>query len=119
MINRFHPTTGDCTSNQLESLFASVSRELERLIADLGLTDVWSRARDMLCMLPLSTNEYATAMNRLNNAQRYMAAGQSGAARFELKLLARRFASSGKVFTVARRPRRSNTVSAAVFSECR
>ena len=96
MTNNSPPRMSICETNELESLYARVSLEFERLLADLGLSDGWSRARDMLGMLPLSTSEYAVAVNRLNNAERYLAEGQSGAANFELKLLAHRLASSSK-----------------------
>jgi hypothetical protein len=39
--------------------------------------------------LPLTTAEFATARNRLENARSYLEAGERGAARYELRLLRR------------------------------
>ena len=39
--------------------------------------------------LPLSTDEFGLAMNRLRNASRYLRSHERGAARYELKMLAR------------------------------
>jgi hypothetical protein len=47
----------------------------------------FNQARLALECLPLSRGEYATAINRLMNARSYFHAGESGAARFELRLL--------------------------------
>jgi hypothetical protein len=38
--------------------------------------------------MPLATGEYSTARNRIHNASRYVRAGEFGAARYELRLVA-------------------------------
>jgi hypothetical protein len=38
--------------------------------------------------LPLATGEYSTARNRIHNASQYVRAGEFGAARYELRLVA-------------------------------
>jgi hypothetical protein len=46
-------------------------------------------AREVLEVLPLTTAEFVTARNRLENARSYPEAGERGAARYELRLLRR------------------------------
>jgi len=50
-----------------------------------------ARVRAAIESLPLSSGEYCVALNRFLNARRYLAAGERGAAAFELRLLARIF----------------------------
>jgi hypothetical protein len=52
MTSNRTPTTIIRKTYRFESLYADVSQELERLLADLGLSDGWLRARDMLGTLP-------------------------------------------------------------------
>jgi hypothetical protein len=47
------------------------------------------QVRLLLESLPLSTGEFGLAMNRLKSAGRYLRLGEPGAAKFELRLLAR------------------------------
>jgi hypothetical protein len=65
----------------VEHLLASLRRDAE-ILADL------QAVRDLLDSLPLATDEYHTAKNRLRNAHRYLVSHERGAARYELKLLA-------------------------------
>ena len=43
----------------------------------------------LLEVLPLDTTEFGLAVNRLANARHYLASGEYGAARYELRLLRR------------------------------
>ena len=43
----------------------------------------------LLEVLPLDTTEFGLAVNRLANARHYLASGEYGAARYELRLLCR------------------------------
>ena len=45
------------------------------------------QVRDLLESLPLATDEYSTATNRLRNAHRYLVSHERGAARYERQLL--------------------------------
>lgn len=62
-------------------LLASLRRDAE-IVAEL------QEVCDLLESLPLSTDEYQTAKNRLRNAHRYLVSQERGAARYELNLLA-------------------------------
>ena len=44
--------------------------------------------RNQLDALPLASDDYSTAANRLRNAHRYLVSQERGAARYELQLLA-------------------------------
>ena len=51
--------------------------------------DVFSELRLILESLPLNTDEFGVAGNRLRNAARYLKSGERGAACYELNLLSR------------------------------
>lgn len=65
----------------VEHLLASLRRDTE-IVAEL------QEVCELLESLPLATDEYQTARNRLRNAHRYLVSQERGAARYELKLLA-------------------------------
>ena len=75
----------------VESIRGTLVRHLQQLIdRSLALTagdDALLDAVALLNGLPLSTSEFAVAMNRLRNAHRYLTANEPGAARYELRLL--------------------------------
>jgi hypothetical protein len=93
-LNARHKTTLGDTS-QIDALCGELHTEVLMIQAELSAGDRWSRALLILRSLPLSTGEYALAINRLTNAQRYAAEDQQGAARFELNQLARRVKAMG------------------------
>jgi hypothetical protein len=63
-------------------------RQLRRLISREGMLDErFGRVRDLLAALPLPSDEYAVAINRLANAERYLSSSERGAANYELQLL--------------------------------
>src|SRR4029077_2092075 len=89
---------GNVMNNQLDRLLAGSiwTQGSERICALLdhaqagGFADAdFNEARLALECLPLSTDEFATAINRLANARSYLQAGERGAARFELLQLLR------------------------------
>jgi hypothetical protein len=45
--------------------------------------------RRLIEALPLTTEEFGLAVNRLASARRYLSSGEGGAARYELRLLRR------------------------------
>jgi hypothetical protein len=53
----------------------------------VAMSDAWLNARGILQTLPLSSDEFQLALHRLNKVQRYSAANEPGAARFELRML--------------------------------
>ncbi|MBC8874784.1 MAG: hypothetical protein H8E44_35640 [Planctomycetes bacterium] len=67
-----------------------------------GLLD----ALTMLNALPLTTDEFGRAVNRLKNAHRYLVSNERGAARFELRLLLGSLKSGQDERPVRRRFRR-------------
>lgn len=78
-------------------LVDSIRTYAQRLIRNLlerarigGSADTeFNYARMTLERLPLTSAEFATAINRLANARTYLHAGEKGAALFELRLLFR------------------------------
>ena len=70
--------------------------------------DAFVEVQLMLDALPLDTDEFASAGNRLRNACRYLKSEERGAACYELKLLSRNLAHNRHQRVVTRR-RRSNT----------
>jgi hypothetical protein len=80
-----------------EALRAHCCQVLDRLLGQAaGNSDPvtgFPLARQALEALPLTTAEFGLAVNRLANAERYLQAGERGAACFELNLLRRRLES--------------------------
>jgi hypothetical protein len=76
----------------LEQILSQATACLDTLIAqvssDTPPAESWDVARKALEALPLATEEAAVLRNRLANAQSYLDAGERGAARYELRLLA-------------------------------
>ena len=70
--------------------YHTVSQRLEDLLngnaGDNPHEDL-SRIESVLDSLPLATDEYGLAQNRIRNARRYYQAREVGAARYELRLL--------------------------------
>ena len=64
----------------------------EQVAGDAPRADGWDAARAALDALPLATGEAGVMRNRLANAQNYLGAGERGAARYELRRLARSLA---------------------------
>jgi len=50
--------------------------------------DQFSEAHSLISALPLTTEEFGVAINRLKNAVRYCSSEEPGAAHYELRLLA-------------------------------
>jgi hypothetical protein len=77
----------------LKERLQSTVHRLEGLAAHVrsGLAEVGDvrQAQVGLALLPLSTAEFALAVNRLENARHYLLAGEHGAAGYELRLLIR------------------------------
>ena len=66
-----------------------LARLIEQVFSAVCLTAEFQEAQEALEALPLTTAEFATARNRLNNARSYLESGEDGAARYELRLLRR------------------------------
>jgi hypothetical protein len=67
------------------------AEQLLPLVYDSGLAGVadFHQAQEGLAWLPLSTAEFALAVNRLENAHHSLLASEQGAAVYELRLLIR------------------------------
>jgi hypothetical protein len=96
MTNRNHVRTVVCELTVLESLYQDLSLESARLLAEPEVTDRWPRVRAILAALPLTTEEYAAAVNRLTSAELYVGQRELGAAKFELTQPTRKLASLAK-----------------------
>jgi hypothetical protein len=81
------------TAGAAEQIYAHASLCLTRLIErrfGAGFPSAeFHEAHQALEALPLTTAEFATARNRLNNARSYLEARERGAALYELRLLRR------------------------------
>ena len=62
---------------------------LENASWEGGPVTGYEQARQVLDSLPLTSEEFGVALNRLANAQRYLLSGERGAACYELRLLLR------------------------------
>ena len=87
---------------------------LDGSLADSEWADGFLDALAMLATLPLSTQEFGLATNRLHNARRYATAQERGAARFELQLLLGSLKSDDDSLPIRRRLHRSKPVSGIV-----
>ena len=97
-MNR-HSTTTKTIAHKLtiEDIFRQATRTLESLLAQLDQNaesngdngDDIVELQRLLEALPLSTEEFGLATNRLRNTSRYLRSQERGAARYELKMLAR------------------------------
>jgi hypothetical protein len=89
------PDVTTTSTNLISAAFERLINVVERLLRDVanGVTDSpqYDNVKELLATVPLSTDEYAIASQRLSNACRYAAEGESGAARYELTLLMRNF----------------------------
>ena len=94
----------------INDLWQIAIRRLARLRAKMMLgADVCRGLQELdllLESLPLSTNEFGLARNRLKNAGRYMACAERGAAQYELKMLECNLRSWADVLTATYRPHR-------------
>jgi hypothetical protein len=71
-----------------QELLQTIEHLLQCLHRESAVLDDLQEVRDLLDSLPLASDEYATAFNRLRNAHRYLVSQERGAARYELQLLA-------------------------------
>jgi hypothetical protein len=74
-----------------EALHVLLQQARDRLLEsdtnEAGLLASLERLRRLLEALPLATDEFGLAVNRLENARRYLLSGEYGAGCFELRLL--------------------------------
>ena len=77
------PSADEVRDQLVRSLRKLAGEDLEAAGWKERLTD----AAMLLESLPLTTSEFSVATNRLNNARRYLASNEHGAARYELRLL--------------------------------
>lgn len=86
---RAQPNLSVATPDTIRSvLLEAVEGLLASLKEGVGLEEELNYVRMLVDSLPLASDAHATASNRLRNTQRYLALGELGAARYELRLLA-------------------------------
>ena len=94
----------------IEEIVLELVQGLDGLIDDLtrGISplDAFDEVRMILESLPLTTDEFCVASNRLKNAQRYVASSELGAACYELTMLSRSLADAGQNRVIRRGFRR-------------
>lgn len=77
--------------NSVETRFFEFVMSLLRLDSGISsggaVADGFTRARALLDALPLTSSDFSTSAQQLNNARRYHASGELGAAKYELNLL--------------------------------
>ena len=94
-----HSTAAKATTRKvtIHDIFQQSTRQVESLLAQLeqaagsnrDYADEIAELQRILETLPLSTGEFGVATNRVRNASRYLRSQERGAARYELKMLAR------------------------------
>ena len=84
-----HPKLQSATPDTIQRDFRqTIEQVLRSLQRGADVIDRLQQVRELLDSLPLPTDEYSTAFNRLRNAHRYLISQERGAARYELALLA-------------------------------
>jgi hypothetical protein len=83
-------------ANLISKAYDRLTQVTEWLLRDVtnGVKDSphYDTVRELLKTVPLSTDEYGLATQRLKNAWQYAIQGERGAARYELALLVRNLA---------------------------
>ncbi|MEM1180490.1 MAG: hypothetical protein AAGG48_22030 [Planctomycetota bacterium] len=93
-IQRLSHATPDTIRGELLTAVEYLMRQVRRRVEVL---DEISAVQSLLESLPLTTDTYGAAVNRLTNAHRYLLSREFGAAGYELKLLAGGLQSEGRV----------------------
>jgi hypothetical protein len=75
------------------SLCQTLEGLLEQIAGDSALVVGFEDVRQLLEALPMASEEFGLAINRLANARHYLQSGEHGAARYELRLLRRTLAN--------------------------
>ena len=84
-MRKLVPTTLEQIHSQANACLDTLIKQVS---SDAPPADSWSMTHKALEALPLATEEAAVTRNRFANAQNYLEAGERGAARYELRLLA-------------------------------
>ena len=72
-----------------DELLRSLGHLVELLDRGEPVEPQLEQQRKMIAALPLATNKFAVACNRLKNAEGYLSVGECGAAKWELEQLCR------------------------------
>ena len=95
------------TSEEIRlQLIRKVEELVECALHDRSPFAGFEEARALLESLPLGSDEFCAASNRLMNALRYILSDEPGAARFELILLSRSLTDDGRNRVIRRRFKR-------------
>ena len=81
------PTATGLIAQAKEALDLGVACSLDLTPQEAAGGDDWNALEALLESLPLPTAQFALATQHLNNAKDYVAAGEFGAAKFELKMM--------------------------------
>ena len=87
-----------------QPVLSTLSRLVRRVTGEGGASAEVNQLQTLLETLPLGSDEFGIACNRLRNAQRYLQSNEAGAARWELNALASQLRSRANAET--REPRR-------------
>lgn len=88
-------TKAPATPTRLQILLKTLSQAINRVERKLDIQDGLEEANLLLETLPLSTDEFGLARNRLWNAGRFVRSGEYGAANWELRTLRNFFLRPG------------------------
>lgn len=86
MVRRLRTVLRDSIRDHARQCVSNLLREAEM---ENSVDGKFEQSRFALECMPLSTGEFALAMNRLKNAEMYLQSGEPGAARYELRMLLR------------------------------
>jgi hypothetical protein len=86
MFSQLEPST-NAPQDLCTRLVGHLQAAIDRPAQTVTTSGDWQDALVMLRALPLSGDASRLAVQRLNKAQRYFAANEPGAARFELRIL--------------------------------
>ncbi len=95
--NHFHVQKHQPAAAPVRELIDAILRATENAKRGLAFTQEAAEASFLLETLPLTTEEFGLANNRLQNANRYSTSGELGAARWELVMLRKALLRHGYV----------------------
>jgi hypothetical protein len=94
MVSSQNPKSRTVNTHSIAAAFARLIQAARRLFHDVGrgrnVNLHFDDVSVLIATVPLTTEEYDLAAQRLQNAMRYTKQGETGAARYELAALVRR-----------------------------
>ena len=102
LTNNDNPVAIADVFNPVLSTLMRLIQKARQGVVNIGEID---QLEDLLQTLPLASDDFGFAINRLGNAKRYLQSAETGAARWELNTLANQIRTQANAKTVEPRRR--------------